>query len=161
MRSVRGSWPSISGSSCVPSAIVDDQKRSLIDSPRLRHARTANSFFTRMIHVSRRPNSSIRVADRPGEAWCARRWQLHVRPDGFARFEGPVGSLELVLELDLGTENRGRLEDKMERYRVLAREATAPDVVLFDSRAKLAKQARVMSSAGRRCRSRLQRSAGI
>jgi hypothetical protein len=56
---------------------------------------------------------------------------LHVRPDGFARFEGQDGSLELVLELDRGTENRGRLEDKMERYRVLARAATAPDVVLF------------------------------
>jgi hypothetical protein len=44
---------------------------------------------------------------------------------------GPAGSVELVVELDLGTENRGRLEDKMERYRVLARAETAPDVVLF------------------------------
>ena len=37
----------------------------------------------------------------------------------------------MLLELDLGTENRSRLEDKMERYRVLARAATSPDVVLF------------------------------
>jgi hypothetical protein len=58
-------------------------------------------------------------------------WQLHVRPDGYARLEHSAGSLEVILELDLGTENRGRLEDKMERYRVLARAATAPDVVLF------------------------------
>lgn len=37
-----------------------------------------------------------------GEAWCARRWQLHVRPDECARLEASTGSLELVLELDLG-----------------------------------------------------------
>jgi Replication-relaxation len=109
----------------------NDRKRTLVDSPRLRHTRPANSFFTRMIFVARTTKSPIGVADWRGEAWCARRWQLHVRPDGFARLDGPGGSLELVLELDLGTENRGRLEDKMERYRVLARAATAPDIVLF------------------------------
>lgn len=110
----------------------NDRKRTLIDSPRLRHTRAANTFFTRMVYVARTTNSSLQVADWRGEAWCSRRWQLDVRPDGFARLQGPGGgSLELVLELDLGTENRGRLEDKMERYRVLARAATAPDVVLF------------------------------
>jgi Replication-relaxation len=109
----------------------DDQKRTLVDSPRLRHTRAANSFFTRMIFVARSTNSPIQVAEWRGEAWCARRWQQHVRPDGFARLEGQGASLDLVLELDLGTENRGRLEDKMERFRVLARAATAPDVVLF------------------------------
>jgi hypothetical protein len=109
----------------------NDRKRTLVDSPRLRHTRAANGFFTRMVYAARTTRSPIRVADWRGEAWCARRWQLHVRPDGFARLEDSTGSVELVLELDLGTENRGRLEDKMERYRVLARAATAPDVVLF------------------------------
>jgi hypothetical protein len=109
----------------------NDRKRTLIDSPRLRHTRAANTFFTRMVYVARTTKSPIRLADWRGEAWCARHWQLHVRPDGFARLQGAGGSLELVLELDLGTENRGRLEDKMERYRVLARAATAPDMVLF------------------------------
>src|SRR6266511_911981 len=108
-----------------------DQKRTLIDNQRLRHTRAANGFFSRMIFVTRSTASSIRVAEWRGEAWCARRWQLHVRPDGYGRIEGPLGSLELVLELDLGTENRGRLEDKLEKYRILARAATAPDVVLF------------------------------
>jgi hypothetical protein len=108
-----------------------DRMRTLIDSQRLRHARAANSFFTRMIYVARSHASPLRVEESRGEAWCARRWQLHVRPDGYARLEGPTASLELVVELDLGTENRGWLEDKMERYRVLARAVTAPDVVLF------------------------------
>ncbi len=109
----------------------DDRKRTLVDSPRLSHTRAANSFFTRMIYVARSTESTVQVAEWRGEAWCARRWQAHVRPDGFARLEGPGESLELLLELDLGTENRSRLEDKMDRYRVLARATTSSDVVLF------------------------------
>jgi protein involved in plasmid replication-relaxation len=109
----------------------DDRKRTLVDSPRLGHTRAASSFFTRMLYVARTTESTVRVAEWRGEAWCARRWQAHVRPDGFARLADAGESLELLLELDLGTENRSRLEDKMERYRVLARAATAPDVVLF------------------------------
>lgn len=108
-----------------------DQRRTLIDNQRLRHTRAANGFFTRMIFVARSSESSLRVAEWRGESWCARRWQLAIRPDGYARLERPLGSIEVLLELDLGTENLGRLEDKMERYRVLARAATAPDVVLF------------------------------
>jgi hypothetical protein len=109
----------------------DDRKRTLVDSPRLRHTRAANSFFTRMLYVARSTESRVQVAEWRGEAWCARRWQGHVRPDGFGRLEDAGESLELLLELDLGTENRGRLEDKMDRYRVLARGSTAPGVVLF------------------------------
>jgi Replication-relaxation len=109
----------------------EDRTRTLIDSPRLRHTRAANSFFTRMIYVSRTSNRGVGITEWRGEEWCARRWQAHVRPDGLARIEHAGTALEFILELDLGTENRGRLEDKMERYRVLARAATAPDAVLF------------------------------
>lgn len=109
----------------------EDRTRTLVDSPRLRHTRAAHSFFTRMCYAARSTESTVQVAEWRGEAWCARRWQAHVRPDGFARLEDAGESFELLLELDLGTENRGRLEDKMERYRVLARAATSPDVVLF------------------------------
>jgi hypothetical protein len=109
----------------------NDLKRTLVDGPRLRHARAANSFFTRMIHLARSTQGPVKVAEWRGEAWCVNRWQAHVRPDGFGRLEGPEGSLELLLELDLGSEIRSRLEEKMERYRALARAATAPDVVVF------------------------------
>lgn len=109
----------------------EDRTRTLVDSPRLRHTRAAHSFFTRMCYAARSTESTVQVAEWRGEAWCARRWQAHVRPDGFARLEDAGESFELLLELDLGTENRSRLEDKMERYRVLARAATSPDVVLF------------------------------
>ena len=108
-----------------------DHKRRLIDNQRLQHTRATNGFFTRMIFATRSTNGSFHVAEWHGEAWCARRWQLYLRPDGYARFGRAAGSLELLVELDLGTENLGRLADKMERYRVLARAVTAPDVVLF------------------------------
>jgi hypothetical protein len=109
----------------------NDRKRTLVDSPRLRHTRAANSFFTRMVRVARSTQSPVQVTEWRGEAWCVNRWQAHVRPDGFARLEHAGGSLELLLELDLGTEIRPRLEEKMDRYRALARAATAPDVVVF------------------------------
>jgi hypothetical protein len=109
----------------------NDRKRTLINSPQLRHTRAANSFFTRLIFATRSTGSLFRVTEWRGESWCERRWRLHLRPDGFAQLEGSAGPLELVLELDLGTENRGRLEDKLEKYRILARAATAPDLVLF------------------------------
>jgi hypothetical protein len=84
-----------------------------------------------MISATRSTENLLQVSEWHGEAWCARRWQMLIRPDGYARLERAAGSFELLLELDLGTENLGRLEDKMERYRVLARAVTAPDVVLF------------------------------
>jgi hypothetical protein len=109
----------------------NDLKRTLVDGPRLRHTRAANSFFTRMISLARSTQGRVRVTEWRGEAWCVSRWQAHIRPDGFGRLEGPDGSMELLLELDLGTEIRSRLEEKMERYRALSRAATAPDVVVF------------------------------
>ena len=109
----------------------DDRKRTIANSPQLRHTRAANSFFTRLILATRSAETRFRVAEWHGEAWCARRWQLHVRPDGYGRIGAPEGALEFILELDRGTENRGRLGAKMERYRVMARAVSAPDVVVF------------------------------
>ncbi len=108
-----------------------DRTRALVDSPRLEHARAANSFFTRLCHVARTTPGPLRVGEWRGEEWCTRRWQSHVRPDGFAKIDLVDGWLEVVLELDMGTERLSRLEAKMERYRIMARAATAPDVVLF------------------------------
>jgi hypothetical protein len=113
----------------------EDRKRALVDSPRLRHARAANGFFSRLCYVARTTESPVYAVEWRGETWCARRWQGHVRPDGFGQVDYETGYetgfMQFVLELDLGTEDRGRLEEKMERYRVIARVATAPHVVLF------------------------------
>jgi hypothetical protein len=131
MRSAPGSLPPTSTSNPARSATEPIGSARSSTAPQLRHTRAANGFFTRLVFATRNEPDSFRVAEWHGESWCARRWQLYVRPDGYAWLEGPEGTLEFVLELDRGTENRGRLEDKMERYRVLAGAETAPDVVLF------------------------------
>jgi hypothetical protein len=134
-----GSWVVAANLDIEPREVAyrADRKRTIANSPQLHHNRATNSFFTRLIFATRATDSPFRVVEWHGESWCARRWQLHVRPDGYARLEGREGSIELLLELDRGTENRGRLEDKMERYRVLARAQTAPVVVFcFPSRAR-------------------------
>lgn len=109
----------------------EERKRTLVDSPRLGHARAANSFFTRLCYVARTTPSGVDAVEWRGESWCAKRWQQHIRPDGFGQVDFYAGVLQFLLEMDLGTEDRRRLEGKMERYRALARGATAPDVVLF------------------------------
>jgi hypothetical protein len=109
----------------------EDRKRTLVESPRLGHTRAANDFFTRLSYVARTTPSGVHSVNWRGEAWCAKQWQQHIRPDGFGEVQFYTGMVQFLLEMDLGTEDRGRLEAKMERYRVLARGMTAPDVVLF------------------------------
>jgi hypothetical protein len=58
----------------------------------------ASSFFTRMLYVARCTQGPMRVAEWRGEAWCVRRWQELVRPDGFARLEGHGGYLRFRTE---------------------------------------------------------------
>jgi hypothetical protein len=53
----------------------NDLKRTLVDGPRLRHTRAANSFFTRMISLARSTQGRVRVTEWRGEAWCVSRWQ--------------------------------------------------------------------------------------
>jgi hypothetical protein len=108
-----------------------DRTRALVDSPRLEHTRAANSFFTRLCRVARTTEGPVMIAEWRGEEWCSQRWHGHVRPDGYARIDLADRSLEFLFELDMGTERLSRLEAKMERYRIMAKAETAPDVVLF------------------------------
>lgn len=45
--------------------------------------------------------------------------------------EGPEGTIQFLLELDRGTENHSRLEQKIRRYRVIAGASGAPKLLLF------------------------------
>jgi hypothetical protein len=103
-----------------------------LDSPRLRHLRETNGFFTRLAHACRTSEPTHRLAMWWGERTCAERWQSLVRPDGLGVLEGPAGSsVRFALELDRGTESRDRLANKLERYLLIASGADAPAVVLF------------------------------
>ena len=109
-----------------------DRVLGMLDSPRLRHLRETNGFFTRLAHACRRSEGSLRLAEWWGERTCATRWQGLVRPDGLGRLDGVPGpSLTFALELDRGTESRDRLAEKIERYMLIAAGPDAPNVVLF------------------------------
>jgi hypothetical protein len=109
-----------------------DRVLGMLDSPRLRHLRETNGFFTRLTHACRTSEQPYRLALWWGERTCAQRWQALVRPDGLGRLEGPPGSsVTFSLELDRGTESRDRLAGKLERYLLIASGPDAPAVVLF------------------------------
>lgn len=109
-----------------------DRVLGMLDSPRLRHLRETNGFFTRLAHACRTSEPSHRLAMWWGERTCAQRWQSLVRPDGLGLLEGSAGSsVRFALELDRGTESRDRLANKLERYLLIASGADAPQVVLF------------------------------
>ena len=108
-----------------------DRVLGMLDSPRLRHLRETNGFFTRLAHACRTSEHPYRLALWWGERTCALRWQGLVRPDGLGRLEGPAGSVTFALELDRGTESRDRLAEKLERYLLIASGPDAPEAVLF------------------------------
>jgi hypothetical protein len=108
-----------------------DRVLGMLDSPRLRHLRETNGFFTRLAYACRASEDPFRLALWWGERTCATRWQGLVRPDGVGRLDAPQGSVTFALELDRGTEPRDRLGEKLERYLLIASGPDAPEVVLF------------------------------
>jgi hypothetical protein len=108
-----------------------DKVLGIIDSQRLRHLREANGFFTRLAYACRTSDRPFRLTEWWGERTCMERWQGLVRPDGLGRLEGPEGSVSFAVELDLGTEPRDRLAEKLERYGLITNGPDGPDTVLF------------------------------
>jgi Replication-relaxation len=77
----------------------EDRKRTLVDSPRLAHARAANGFFSRLCYVARTTDSGVHTVEWRGESWCSRRWQAHIRPDGFGQVDFQGGFLQVAAAL--------------------------------------------------------------
>lgn len=108
-----------------------DRALGMLDSPRLRHLRETNGFFTRLVYACRTDHRGYRLGLWWGERACSEQWDGLVRPDGLGRLDGPQGSITFALELDRGTEQRDRLEAKLERYLLVASVPDSPEVVLF------------------------------
>jgi hypothetical protein len=93
-------------------------------STKLNHQLTVNEFFTRLAEEAQAQHGSL------SQWWGERRATAMldgiVQPDGYARVELRDGLLELLLELDRGTEPHARLVDKARRYaKALHRTAAA------------------------------------
>ncbi|MFP5224482.1 MAG: replication-relaxation family protein [Actinomycetota bacterium] len=108
-----------------------DRGLGLINSPRLRHLRDTNTFFSVLAHACRLSSALYQLVEWKSEEACARRWSRHVTPDGLGVLQSPQGRVSFLLELDRGTENRGRLAQKIRKYRLIAGGHGAPQVLLF------------------------------
>ncbi|MEX2551528.1 MAG: replication-relaxation family protein [Actinomycetota bacterium] len=105
---------------------------NLLNSPRLSHMRDINEFFCRLVYASRQENDyDLAVTSWLGEASSAALCQGIVRPDGVASIQGPWGKLDFYLELDRGTEDSSRLQDKMIDYDEAAISSHLPKLLLF------------------------------
>jgi predicted transcriptional regulator len=95
----------------------------------LRHLRELNGFFTRLSYECRRAADGTSLA-----LWLGERRSKHgyVRPDGLGVVKDRTGEISFWLEVDFGTENHERLEDKMNRYATTMRfPQRLPHAVLF------------------------------
>lgn len=101
-----------------------------VKSQRLRHTHDVNEFFCRLVYVGRK-GKRLTVASWLGEAASAALCQRVVRPDAVSALRTARGGLEFFLELDRGTENLGRLRDKVIDYEEAAISAHLPRVLLF------------------------------
>lgn len=130
-------------------AFAKPRTLALIDSATLRHRRGVNSFFSTLTYACRM-SGSVHLAEWLGEGRCAARWGGHVIPDGYGRLRTSRRSVGFVLEYDRGTQALWRLENKVERYRLIAAGTDAPDVLLFcfPSEAREANARAVLSSPG-------------
>jgi hypothetical protein len=102
----------------------------LLKSQRRRHTHDVNEFFCRLVYAGR-AEKNLAVASWLGEAASAALCQRVVRPDAVAALRTSRGRLEFFFELDRGTENLGRLRDKMVDYDEAAISAHLPRVLLF------------------------------
>ena len=110
-------------------AVRMDRLRRIGHSPRLDHLVEVNGFFCRLAYRCR--STPLRLAEWWSERRCAAEWEGIVRPDGLGRLQGPGVDVRFFLELDRGTENSARLEEKLTRYARVARASDSPQALLF------------------------------
>jgi hypothetical protein len=100
---------------------------ALAGSSKLRHQVAVNDFVSSLAEEARLRGGSLR--EWWGERQTGEALGGYVLPDGYGRLELPeLGEVALLLELDRGSEDYGRLRDKARRYaKALARSELADD----------------------------------
>lgn len=93
-----------------------DRLTRLAFSPKLNHLLTLNGFFCRLIRECQRTDDQ-RILAWFGEKQCAKRWgEVALYPDAEAVVGTRDKPAKFLFEMDMGTENLKRLEEKFARY---------------------------------------------
>jgi hypothetical protein len=118
-------------------------------SPRLAHLLDVNTVFSR-IHKACRKRDDLHLTDWLAEHRCAEIWNGLVRPDGLGVLDNGADRARFLIELDRGTENGTRLEEKLTGYQRIGRFRDAPALLLFvfHSQAREAEARRHLHDAG-------------
>jgi hypothetical protein len=126
-----------------------DRVARLARSPHLRHLRDTNSFFSRLVFTCRRAEDGTLLQEWLGELRAARAVYGLANPDGLGVLEARGEEVSFLLELDRGTEDWGRLQTKLDRYRQIERYPEVPHAVLlcFRSEAREVGARRLMGCA--------------
>ncbi|MFE0104462.1 replication-relaxation family protein [Streptomyces sp. NPDC059009] len=116
-----------------PRRLAYDHSRALgiAHSQRLTHTIATNNYFTSLIHRARHMTTPGTLTTWWSEAQCARHFGDVVRPDAYGRWRDHHGETEWFLEVDLGTEQLGRLCAKLVGYGDLAEQTGIVTPVLF------------------------------
>lgn len=107
-----------------------ERLRAIAHSPRLTHLIEVNAFFSRLAYRCRN-GPGPQLVDWWSERRCTVEWGGIVRPDGLGRLQGHGVDVRFFVELDRGTENFSRLEEKLARYARVSRFSDSPGVLLF------------------------------
>lgn len=97
----------------------DAHSLRLASSQQLTHLIEASGFFTHLAHAARTTGAG-QLLVWWGQHRCGQAWGEVVRPDGYARLRLDHHDLEVWAEWDRGTEQRSRLQNKLDRYHDLA-----------------------------------------
>lgn len=95
------------------------------------HQLEVNGFFARLAHACRNPDAAAALVEWWSETRCARVWDALVRPDGLAEIRFRENRLRVFVEMDRGTEDLGRISEKLHGYKRVSGLSNAPGALLF------------------------------
>lgn len=107
-----------------------DRAMAYAFSPRLAHLLAINGVMCRL-HRACRDRDDLHLIDWLPEHRCAEALSGLVRPDGLGVLDNGSARARFAMELDRGTENGTRLEQKLTGYQRVSRFHDAPKLLLF------------------------------
>lgn len=126
-----------------------DRAMAYAFSPRLAHLLAVNGFMCRLSRACR-DRTDLHLTDWVPEHRCGEALSGLVRPDGIGVLDNGRERVRFAVELDRGTENGSRLEEKLNGYVRISRFREAPKLLafVFPSERREAEARRHLHNAG-------------